>query len=233
MRRLRFDALILLVAMLGLAACGDPEPEQRKAFIGFLQTRILDKPGLHVPRLTPDDTKAFGPYAEHYAVIGRFHEAMNASVAPKLTAAIGKGAITQIGELTTRRADLENARAGLTEMRAALDDAVGQADAGRAGLKQPDDLKAVYDKAYERLVSASAATFRDVTPVADSAFARALDVGRYLDAHKTQLQIAGPIITVKDRKIQDELNGKLEGLRSEQKGLQEAQARFNTFLRGN
>ncbi len=38
---------LLLIAGLGfaLAGCGNKEAEQRGAFIQFLQTRVLDKPG--------------------------------------------------------------------------------------------------------------------------------------------------------------------------------------------
>jgi hypothetical protein len=60
-------ALVLLA--VGLTACGESEPDQRKAFIGFLQTRIVDKPGVHIARPTDDEKKSFGPYSAHYAVI--------------------------------------------------------------------------------------------------------------------------------------------------------------------
>ena len=47
-----------------LAGCGDDEPKQRKAFIEFLQTRIVDKPGVHVPRL--NDDQATPPSGEQW-----------------------------------------------------------------------------------------------------------------------------------------------------------------------
>ncbi len=43
-------ALILIAAVL--AGCGDNEADKRKAFIRFLQTRIIDKDGLHMSSLT-------------------------------------------------------------------------------------------------------------------------------------------------------------------------------------
>ena len=64
-----------------LAACGDKEPEQRAAFTQFLQTRIIDKPGVRVPQLTAEE-KSFGDYAAHYAVITDFNSGMDASVKP-------------------------------------------------------------------------------------------------------------------------------------------------------
>ena len=48
-----FRPFLVLAAALPfmLAACGDKEPEQRAAFTQFLQTRIVDKPGVRVPKL--------------------------------------------------------------------------------------------------------------------------------------------------------------------------------------
>ena len=51
---LRAAGIALLAVVL--VACDD-EPAERKAFIAFLQTRIIDKPGLHVPHLTGDEAK--------------------------------------------------------------------------------------------------------------------------------------------------------------------------------
>ena len=58
---------------LGLTACGDDEAAQRKTFIEFLQTRIIDKPGVHVPKLDSELEGKLGVYAKHYALIANFH----------------------------------------------------------------------------------------------------------------------------------------------------------------
>ena len=47
----------VLVAAFGIAAC-DSEPAQRKAFIEFLQTRIVGKPGVHVPKPAAEQLSA-------------------------------------------------------------------------------------------------------------------------------------------------------------------------------
>src|SRR3954466_16238353 len=83
-------AAVVTLALL-TAACGDNEPEQRKAFITFLQTRIVDKPGVHVPKLTDDELGRFGPYAAHYNVIRDF------TSNPEMEG-IGK----QVGQVTQR-----------------------------------------------------------------------------------------------------------------------------------
>jgi hypothetical protein len=50
-----------LVLALATAGCFDNEPQQRRAFIAFLQTRIIDKPGLHIPIMSDHDVADFGP----------------------------------------------------------------------------------------------------------------------------------------------------------------------------
>src|SRR5262245_47680448 len=59
----------LLVLALAIAGCFDNEPEQRRAFITFLQTRIIDKPGLHIPIMSDKEVADFGPYAGHYRIM--------------------------------------------------------------------------------------------------------------------------------------------------------------------
>ena len=223
---------VALVLALALTACGDPEAGQRKAFSDFLQTRIIDKPGIHVPQLTPENRTAFGPYADHYGVITTFQETMNASVSPKLNAAVQGGAIRSIGDLTTRRGDIETARGTLIAMASALDGAVGEAEAARAKLAQPPDLKPVYDTAYARLVTEPAAVFREVVPVADTVFAKALGLADYLQANKAKVKVSGASVQVSDRKVQDEINAKLQSLQGDQKAMQEAQAKLQTMIYG-
>ncbi len=69
----RAVAFVALIAVAGgLGACGGSEEEQRKAFIQFLQTRIVDKPGVAIPRPTAQEKIAFGRYAADYDVILNF-----------------------------------------------------------------------------------------------------------------------------------------------------------------
>lgn len=226
-------ATTLAVAVsVGLAGCGDHETEQRKAFVAFLQTRIIDKPGLHVPQLTADERTSFGPYADQYAIITRFHQVMNESVSPKLAAAMSAGAIQSLGDLATRRGDLESAKTIIDQMAAALGDDVAQADRAHRELKQPPELKAVFDQAYDRLVTTAAVTFQSIVPVADKVFADALDLAGYLDRHKSTVTVAGPTLQVSDAATRTELNAKLQGLQASQQAVQAAQTRMQTLLYG-
>lgn len=225
--------IMVVVSALGLAACGDREAEQRKAFVTFLQTRIIDKPGLHVPQLTAEERTSFGPYADQYAIITRFHQVMNESVSPKLAAAMSTGAIQSLGDLVQRRGDLQAAKTIIDQMAAALGDDVAQADEAHRKLDQRPEVRAVFDTAYDRLVTTSAVTFRAIVPVADKTFADALDLAEYMDRHKGVITITGSTLQVSDAATRTEMNAKLQVLQSSQQAVQTAQRQMQTLVYGS
>lgn len=226
-------AWIVLVSLL-LAGCGGGnEGQQREAFASFLQTRIVDKPGIHVPQLTEEERAQFGSYADDYAIITDFNEAMDKSISPKLTSAMSAGSIRFLSDVVTRRADLQAARAGINEMGSALSGALAEADAAHAKLDQPADLKLVYDKAYDRLVTQPASAFRDIVPVMDKVLGEAIDLGTYIDEHRGSVRVSGPMIETGDPAIQSAINEKLRTLQSNQQAVQAAQARMQSVVYGS
>ena len=114
----RRNLLACLFAALLLAACGPSEPDQRKAFIGFLQTEILARPGVRLPRPDADKQKSFGDYAGHYAVIQRFHERMNATVGKPMQEATAKAAPRSIEDVVARRSEHQAAASNGSSKRA-------------------------------------------------------------------------------------------------------------------
>ncbi|MFJ4157427.1 DUF3053 domain-containing protein [Pseudomonas sp. NPDC089752] len=223
--------LLALALPLALAACGDNEPKQRAAFSEFLQTRIVDKPGVHVPKLTPDESQAFGPYSDHYAVISNFNGAMDDAVKP-LGTLLQKGAVRSLSDITSRRDDIKAVQTGLNDMGSQLQEQKAKADTAHAQLKQPEDLKVVYDKAYDRTVSVPADTFLQVLPQINSTFDSSLKVADYVDAHKAQIEVNGAIVKVSDPKVQAELNALLADLNTQGKTLQQAQTQLKTVMLG-
>lgn len=225
---------LLLFAGLGfaLAGCGNKEAEQRGAFIQFLQTRVLDKPGVRVPQPTDEQKAAFGEYAQHYAVIADFNEGMNQSISKPMSEIISRGALRSIGDVLTRRDDLKVAKDGVGRLRAALDQQLAKADAARAALKQPEDLKAVYDKAYERTVAQPAATFKEVFPALDAVFDGALKVADYMQQNKSAITVSGASVTVSDPAVQAELGRMLQELNKHSAAINDAQRKLQAMVRG-
>lgn len=231
MRHLKPWLVLALVAPMVLAACGDAEMAQRKAFVAFLQTRILDKPGIHVPQLTPDETKAFGPYGAQYAVITDFHKVMNESVSPRLTASLSQGTIRSVGELISRQSTIQAARTTMQQMAAALGDDLAHADAAHVALNQPPEVKAAFDSAYERLVTVPATTFRAIAPVAEKAFTDALDLANYIDEHKKQIVVSGATLQA-SAAVREAVNAKLQALTASTQAVQRAQATMQAMVYG-
>ena len=223
--------LLALALPLLLTACGSSEPDQRAAFKQFLQTRIIDKPGVHVPKLTPDESKSFGDYTRDYAVITHFNSGMDASTKP-LNGFVQKGAFRSLGDVIERRDDLKTVQTGVNDLIAQLKQELAKADAAHAQLKQPDDLKTVYDSAYDRTVTVPANALLTVMPQVNGTFESGLKVADYVDAHKAQIQINGSVVQVTDPKVQAELNTLLQDLNAKAKVVQEAQTRMQAVLLG-
>lgn len=224
-------ALLALALPLVLAACGNKEPEQRAAFIQFLQTRIVDKPGVRVPQLTPEESKAFGDYSAQYSVITGFNADMDASVKP-FGNLMQKGSVQSLSDVVARRDDIKSVQTALNDMNTQLVKEQAKADAAHAQLKQPDDLKTVYDKAYDKTVTLPANTFKDVLPQINDTFVSSLKVADYVSAHQAQIQLSGSSINVTDPKVQAELNALLQDLNAQGQKVQQAQSRLQTAIMG-
>lgn len=224
-------ALCLGVAVL-LAGCGSKEPAQRAAFIEFLQTRILDKQGLRVPKLTEEEKTRLGEYTGHYAVIADFNSGMDAAVGKPMNELISKGQIRSIGDVIARRGDLKTVQDGMVALRTALDKQQATADQARAALKQPDDLKAVFDKAYERTVTTPAATFREVFPAIDATLAQTLRIAEFLDRNAARVKISGTTVQVSDAATLAEFNTMAQALQQRGAELQNAQRKLQAMVRG-
>ena len=227
----RRAALLLLIAS-ALSACGDDDDAQLKAFIAFLQTRIIDKPGVHVPQPTADETKAWGSYASQYAIIVNFNDALSRHVTAPMNQAVSRGSITSLQDVVTRRADLAEIRRGMGDLRTELDRQLATAEAAHAGLKQPADLKPVFDAAYERDVTGPTHAFQDALPVAESALAAAVDLGDFLAQHSKAISVQGAQVQVSDPALQRDLNARLAVMNAKGQAVQTARRRLQALVDG-
>jgi len=221
-----------LLALVALVACGDNEAAQRKVFIEFLQTRIVAKPGVHVPKLTQEETASFGDYAKHYAVIADFNAALDRSVSAPLHQAIEAGAPRSLEEALARRQEIAAVRAGLAAIRAELDKQLRVADAAHAALKQPDDLKPVYDAAYTRDVTMPAQAMVEIFPDVDETMKAILALTDFVAAHKDAVKIQGSMIQTSDPALQPPLAAMLDALRAKNEAIIKAQQKLNALVRG-
>ena len=225
-------AFVGVLLCLALSACGDQEPSQRKEFIEFLQTRILDKPGAHVPQLSGNQKDAFGPYVKDYAIITDFAAGPTGepgNLQQRFGAIMAKGSIRSMGDLATRREDLAAVHNLVGELGSAIDQALAKADAAKAQLKQPDDLKAVFDKAYERDVTEVARNVKQMLPPVQDMTTAALRLADFITGNKDRLEVSGMMITAKDQKTLSALQPLLDDFNAKGQAAMALQQKFRSF----
>jgi hypothetical protein len=227
--RLRLAGVLIALALLG---CGDNEVTQRKAFIEFLQSRIIAKPGVHVPKLTAEETAAFGDYAKHYAVIADFNGNLDQVVSRPMQQALAKGTPHSLAEVMERRQDVAAVGEGMAKIRIALDQQLATADAAHAALKQPDDLKPVYDAAYARDVTMPAKAMADIFPDVDETMKSILALADFVAAHQGAVKIQGTMIQTSDPSLQPVLAAMIDKVREKSEAINKAQQRVNALITG-
>jgi hypothetical protein len=185
--------LVALVAFAAapLAACGDKEADQAKAFAELLQSRVLDQPGVHIPILSDEEREKIGHYADDLAILKGFNDDLGAT-AEKFGKAMHP-APSNIAplDLPKYRSDLVAARDFFPKAAAGVGGALAKAEGKRANLRQPDAVKVKFDAAFEQLVSRPAKCLGDIVPLATPAIESEIAVADFIDAHKADLKVVG------------------------------------------
>lgn len=224
----------IVVLALSAAACGDNEPEQRKVFIEFLQTRIIDRPGVRVPKLTDEDVKKFGPYAGHFNVMRGFtNNPEMEGLAKQMQQVTQRVSITSIQGLVDNRGALRSVKDDLGKLTEAMNRELAKTTAERAALKQPDDLKAIYDKTFEKNVLAPARSFNEVVPMVVGIAEAGLKLADFIDANRGKVTMQGTMVSGKDAKTQRELDILVKNLAAQAPKFQDAQRRLRIVLQGS
>jgi len=190
-----------LCAALVLAGCGDKEPEQRKAFISFLQEGIVNTAPNTTPIITDKDKEAFGPYAAHYEIMSNFYQSMMDANKDFEKVTKAQGALSNMQQLQNNWQQLAPMRAELSKLGETFANERKKADDARAGLKQPDDLKEVYDKAYNKMVTVPAKGFSVMLPALQNLLGETENVGRFLSDNKDKIKVLGAAIQVQDQEL--------------------------------
>ena len=232
LRRRIFAIAAFVVLTLCTTGCFDNEPQQRRAFITFLQTRIIDKPGLHIPIMSDKDVADFGPYADHYRIMNGFHHKLDASISKDLARAMQIGTPRSLEDLRNHRDILPVLKTGMANMKADLDKAEGETDAAHKALKQPADLKAVYDVAYDRMVTKPAKVFRELGPLIASMLPAIDELAAYLDEHRDTITFRGGSPVVDDSAIKAKLATLMEAAGKAAEASEEGKRKLRAMAEG-
>jgi Protein of unknown function (DUF3053) len=220
-----------------LAAWGNSEADQRKAFIGFLQD-INNRPGIHFLVPTANDEKAFGPYLQHYAIILDFNKDMKAPM-DDFTAQIVKLGFgpspspRTIEQLAAAPVELTAAKDAVDKMEQVIETRLAKMNADRAALKQPDDLKTVYDKAFDKLVTTPTLAFENSAKALGNGIDAALVLVTYVNAHRSKLVVSGMHIQARDQRTLDELQPLMKAYQDAGERFVAAQRQSDRVLGGN
>jgi hypothetical protein len=224
--------LIFVLIAAATTACFDNEPAQRKAFITFLQTRVIDRPGVRIPNPSAEEIKSIGPYQAHFKVITDF------TGDPALTAMAGKMRsglpnLTNIQSVIDNRDTLRKTSAEMGDLTRVMNDRYAATQKARDALKQPDDLKLVYDKAFDKTVTAPVNGFREAVPVAQAIIVAAANLADYVVSHKDSVRIAGGQLQPANARAQAELVPLVNAIAAQGGKFNEAQRKLHIILTGN
>lgn len=224
--------LAFVVIAATATACFDSEPEQRKAFITFLQTRIIDRPGVRIPKVSDDDAKALGPYVAHFNVIKDFtNDPVLTATAEKMHSGLPR--LTSIQSVVDNRDKLRKTKVELGDLLNTMNQKYAETLKERDALKQPDDLKAVYDKAFNKTVTVPANAFREAVPLAQNIIDAAANVGDYVAGHPDTVKINGGQFQPMNAKTQAELAALVNALTAQGAKFNEAQRKVRAAVTGN
>lgn len=173
--------------VLQLTACGDKEGEQRKAFIDFLQNTVM-RSGEHLPSLSENQKQSFGNFASDYAILYGFSQQANKAVDQGMRPVVDElSAIRVPQDYLNRRDSLRQANSALVIVTQQIESAKMQADSSKAALKQSDDLKKVYDTAYNKVVTVPANQLIPLLPQLQALSQAAVQTGDFLQTQGTRV----------------------------------------------
>ena len=215
--------VLALLVVMQLTACGDKEPEQRKAFIDYIQNTVM-RSGAKIPTLSEDQKQKFGNYAGDYAILVGFSQQLSKSLDASLTPALHQiNQIRTAQDYMSKRDTLQQSVGALNLLGQQIQSAKSQADTARTALKQPDDLKAVYNQAYDKIVTGPANALMPVIPTTASFVQDLVQVGDFLRAQGNQVAFNNNGVQFRTSQQATQYNTMMSNLVAKQQDLLNAQ----------
>lgn len=180
--------MVTLFAFM-LTACGDPEAENRKAFIEYLNNTVM-RSGATLPQLSEDQRNKLGQYTSDYAVLTSFSQQFNQYVQNSFNPMVEHlNQIRTPEDYITIRSALSDDLAKFFLLEGQINMLKSQAEMAYRNAQYPDDLKAAYDAAFKKIVSDRTDA---ILPIVNdlTGFTRSVSaIGDYLAANQAQLSL--------------------------------------------
>jgi hypothetical protein len=235
MRRYFFNRVAVFLSLgllaFSLSACGSSEETERKAFIEFLQTRVNNQAGLHLPKLTDADKSKFGQYAAHYDLIVQYNDDLGNIMKPAMEEASGLSGLNSPSDVVNKRALINMVRTKMQEHRKQYEARAAKVNADRAALKQPDDLKPVYEAAFKHTVTDPSGLLTRVFASLDELLAQYEAFGAVLEKNKASIKMSGMTFETEDQKVLDEVNEKLADVQKASSNVMQLQSELFKLMR--
>lgn len=215
--------VLALFVVMQLTTCGDKESEQRKAFVDYLQNTVM-RSGVHIPTLSEDQKQKFGTYVGDYAILVGFSQQLSKSVEASLTPALDQiNQIRTAQDYMSKRDTLQQSIGALNLLGQQIQSAKSQANTARAVLKQPDDLKAVYNQAYDKIVTAPANALMPAIPTTAGFVEELGQVGDFLHAQGNQVSFSNGGVQFRTQQQATQYNAMMSNLVAKLQDLLNAQ----------
>jgi len=231
-RRAGCAALLLLA--VALTGCGDSEPDQRTAFIKFLDS-INQRGGVHFMVPNQEDRVSFGDYMKHYQIILDFNADLKALSTDYQTAmkGLGPSGPQTLEQMATRRQDFAKIKEMASKSMQSFEARLAKANAERAALTQPDDLKTVYNKTFDKLITAPV----QAMIASDQALLAYVDcsaqIADYINQNRGKLTVTGSQMRTNDAKTLAGINALIKAHQEAQKRFQDAQRAGDRIVNGS
>lgn len=221
----------ILAISLIMTACGNKEPQQRADFITILQTQVITPEGAKIPKLTDEERKQIGIYADHYQILTDFEQAMDSRM-NKIGDSLQK--MGQLKPSSDPQKDLESIvqiKSIINEMGTGLNEEFAKAKINKEALQQPDDLKIVFDQAFEKALVKPINALSAVVNKVDEVLEAQKNLHEFVLANKSKIDLSGQAIVIKDESIQARLQELINEANQKLTELQAAQTDFNRIIR--
>lgn len=211
--------VLALGMVFQLAACGDSEADQRKAFITLLQS-VPSQPGSAPPTLSEEQKKRLGPFANDYAILTTFSQQLRQSMAVSLKPLLEH--VSQIRvpqDYLTQRDGVRSAVGAINLLGQQVQTAKTQADSARRNLSQPQEIQVLYERVYSLVVVQPAVAVGNVVPAAATLAQQLAQVGDFLQAQGKQVTFVGNQVQFETAQQAARYNALITPLATQQRDL--------------
>lgn len=202
-----FAPLLAVLFVFTLAGCSDKEPQQRNAFIIFLQTEIINKNRINPPTLTSVQQEQFGVYVKDYQVLTDFNEEIRTIFAGSLTTSLQDiQSMKNVKELMDNSQKINLALTEIESAKTKLTSALSSAKKAKAALSYPIDLQTTFDNAYTKVVTQQDELAERSLPALIQLFHDALNLTHFIQSQGSNVTLSNNQIEFPEQPMVDKYN---------------------------